>query len=181
LRAEDTAATLPDILSTGLSAVFCGINPGLRAATSGHHFAGRSNRFWRALHLAGFTPHEIRPEDDREILKYRCGLTTVVARATVSADQVAKHEFVAAAKGFERKIRRYAPRHVAFLGKVAYAALTRQRTIDWGLQPELFGGATAWVLPNPSGLNRAFLLADLVAAYRKLRIAAERAALAKNP
>ena len=89
----------------------------------------------------------------------------------MSADQVARHEFVAAAKGFERKIRRYAPRHVAFLGKVAYAALTLQRNVDWGLQPESFGGAGAWVLPNPSGLNRAFRLVDLVAAYRKLRIA----------
>ena len=174
MRAEHTAATLPDILSTGLSVVFCGINPGLRAAIAGHHFAGRGNRFWRALHLAGFTPHEVRPENDRDILKYRCGLTTVVARATVSADQVAKGEFVAAAKGFERKIRRCAPRHVAFLGKVAYAALTQRREVDWGVQPEAFGGTTAWVLPNPSGLNRAFGIADLVTAYRKLRIAAER-------
>jgi len=170
-RAEPVAATLPDILSTGLSVIFCGINPGLPAATVGHHFAGRSNRFWRTLHLAGFTPHEIRPENDRDILKYRCGLTTVVPRATVSADQLARREFVAAAKGFERKIRRYAPRQVAFLGKVAYARLTQQRKVDWGLQPDSFGGVGAWVLPNPSGLNRAFRLVDLVAAYRKLRIA----------
>jgi TDG/mug DNA glycosylase family protein len=99
----------------------------------------------------------------------------------VSADQVARHEFVAAADGFERKIRRHAPRHVAFLGKVAYAALTRQREVDWGLQSEPFGGATAWVLPNPSGLNRAFGLADLVTAYRKLRIAAERTPARKAP
>jgi TDG/mug DNA glycosylase family protein len=181
LPVEHTAATLPDILSSGLSVVFCGINPGLRAAKSGHHFAGRGNRFWRTLHLAGFTPQELRPGNDRDILKYGCGLTTVVARATVSADQIAKHEFIAAAQGFERKIRRCAPRHVAFLGKVAYAALTRQRDVDWGLQPEPFGGTIAWVLPNPSGLNRAFSLADLVIAYRKLRVAAERTALAKKP
>lgn len=175
----EPAATLPDILATGLSVVFCGINPGLRAAASGHHFAGRGNRFWRTLHLANFTPHEIRPENDRDILKYRCGLTAVVSRATVRADQVARSEFVAAAEGFERKIRRYAPRHVAFLGKVAYSAMTQQREVDWGVQPAPFGGSTAWVLPNPSGVNRAFSLADLVTAYRKLRIASERTKLRK--
>ena len=59
----------------GLAVVFCGINPGMTAATVGHHFAGRSNRFWRVIHLAGFTPEEILPENDRTILRHRCGLT----------------------------------------------------------------------------------------------------------
>jgi double-stranded uracil-DNA glycosylase len=170
--AERPACTLPDILATGLAVVFCGINPGVRAAAAGHHFVGPTNRFWSAIHLANFTPEQISAENDRDILKYRCGLTTVVARPTVSASHLAKHEFVAAAEGFERKIRHYAPHYVAFLGKVAYAALT-QRHVGWGRQPEPFCGAVAWVLPNPSGLNRGFRLPDLVVAYRELRIAAE--------
>jgi double-stranded uracil-DNA glycosylase len=163
---------LPDILAANLNVVFCGINPGLTAAASGHHFAGRGNRFWRALNLAGFTPAEILPQNDRSILQYGYGLTTVVARPTARADQLSADDFRAAAAPFAQKIRRHAPRCIGFLGKAAYAALSGQRNIAWGPQPVTFGGATVWVLPNPSGRNRAFTLAQLAAAYRQLHLAA---------
>jgi TDG/mug DNA glycosylase family protein len=159
---------LPDILARRLDVIFCGVNPGLTAAVAGHHFVSGSNRFWRVLHRAGFTPDEISPEHDRTILQYGCGLTTVVERATARADQVAVHEFALAAARFERKIAHYAPRFVAFLGKAAYAALAGQSEIPWGRQADTFGGAAAWVLPNPSGRNRAFTLEQLVGAYRAL-------------
>jgi len=63
---ESTSAKpgLRDILAPNLCVVFCGINPGLRAAALGHHFAGRGNRFWKTIHLAGFTQVEIAPEND---------------------------------------------------------------------------------------------------------------------
>jgi len=159
---------LEDILAEHLAVIFCGINPGMTAAAQGHHFAGRNNRFWRTLHLAGFTPEEVRPENDRTILNYHCGLTAVVDRPTARADQLSLHEFTAAAASFEQKIARYAPRYVAFLGKSAYSALSGQRTIAWGLQAHTFGNAQVWVLPNPSGRNLAFTLDQLVAAYRHL-------------
>nr|WP_178132147.1 G/U mismatch-specific DNA glycosylase [Pseudomonas sp. C2B4] len=155
-----------------LAVIFCGINPGVMAAAQGHHFAGRGNRFWRTLHLAGFTPHEVSPENDRTILHYQCGLTAVVERPTARADQLSRQEFIAAAVDFEHKIARYAPRCVAFLGKAAYSALSGQREVAWGLQAQTFGQAAVWVLPNPSGRNRAFSLEQLVDAYRSLRQAA---------
>ena len=164
---------LEDILADHLNVLFCGINPGKGSAALGLHFANRSNRFWRTLHLAGFTPHELRPEDGRTLLHYHCGLTTVVERPTASAGELARHEFTDAAAAFEAKIRRYAPRFVAFLGKPGYSALSGQREIAWGLQPLLLGGAAVWVLPNPSGRNLAFSLEQLVQAYRQLRAAVE--------
>lgn len=167
----DSLPSLADLLEPGLSLVFCGINPGIRAASTGHHFAGRSNRFWRVLHLAGFTPEQIRPEDDRTILQYGCGLTAVVPRPTASAAELSRSEIEMAADEFRRKIERYAPQHIAFLGKMALSAISGTRDIEWGLQTKPFGGARAWVLPNPSGLNRAFDLDALVAAYREVRIA----------
>lgn len=163
---------LEDILAEHLAVIFCGINPGLTAAAQGHHFAGRGNRFWRTLHLAGFTPEEVHPENDRTILQHQCGLTAVVERPTARADQLSLHEFSAAAAAFEQKIVRYAPRFVAFLGKAAYGALSGQREVAWGLQPKTFGGASVWVLPNPSGRNLAFSLDQLVEAYRPLSLAA---------
>jgi len=164
---------LEDILAGQLAVIFCGINPGMTAAAQGHHFAGRGNRFWRTLHLAGFTPEEVRPENDRTILRYHCGLTAVVERPTASADQLSLHEFTAAAADFEQKIARHAPRFVAFLGKAGYAALSGQRDIAWGLQTKTFGNASVWVLPNPSGRNRGFSLEQLVTAYRELRVAVD--------
>lgn len=165
------ASALPDIITGRLAVVFCGINPGMTAAAAGHHFAGRGNRFWRVIHLAGFTPTEILPANDRTILRHQCGLTAVVDRPTARADQVSAQEFIAAAEDFEQKIARYAPRFVGFLGKAAYAVLSGQREIAWGSQPITFGGAAVWVLPNPSGRNRAFTLDQLVGAYRQLYLA----------
>ncbi len=159
---------LPDIIAGHLQVLFCGINPGMTAAATGHHFAGRSNRFWRVMHLAGFTLEEISPQQDRAILQYGCGITSVVKRPTASADQLSPAEFTAAAAQFQQKIARYAPRVVAFLGKAAYAGLSGQREIAWGLQPTRMEGAVVWILPNPSGRNRAFALDRLVESYRQL-------------
>jgi TDG/mug DNA glycosylase family protein len=162
-------ATLPDIIAPGLKVLFCGINPGLSAAAAGHHFLGRSNRFWRVMHLAGFTPEEIPAQNDRTFLTYGYGLTTVVSRATAGADELTSAEFKDATDAFERKIARYAPRRIAFLGKAAYAGLSGQRDIAWGLQTRPIEGAEVWVLPNPSGRNRGFTLERLVDAYAQLR------------
>lgn len=166
---------LPDILANGLDVVFCGINPGSRAAASGHHFDGRGNRFWRVMHLAGFTPELQTPAQDRLLLAHGCGLTTVVERCTSRASELATREFVAAADGFIEKIEACRPRRLAFLGKPAYAAMTGQKQVMWGRQSRPFAGSEAWVLPNPSGLNRAFSLGDLVLIYRALREAQPRA------
>ncbi|MGJ7506355.1 G/U mismatch-specific DNA glycosylase [Variovorax sp. GT1P44] len=160
---------LPDVLADGLDVVFCGINPGSRAVASGHHFDGRGNRFWRVMHLAGFTPELLTPAQDRLLLAHGCGLTTVVDRCTSRASELARREFLAAADGFIEKIRACGPHRLAFLGKPAYAALTGQKQVAWGRQPMRFADRETWVLPNPSGLNRAFSLDDLVVAYRELR------------
>jgi len=164
--------SLPDILETGLSVVFCGINPGIQAAAMGHHFAGRGNRFWRVLHLAGFTPDLLTPDKDRTLLQYGCGSTVAVARPTAQADQLSRVEIKEAAAELEKKIEYFAPRYVAFLGKMAFAEIRGTRDIPWGLQATTFGDAQVWLLPNPSGLNRSFSLDALVAEYRALYVAA---------
>lgn len=167
------ALPLPDLLRDDLKVVFCGLNPGLRAAAAGHHFEGRSNRFWRVLHLAGFTPTLLVPAEGAQLLDFGYGLTSVVARATSGSAALSRHEHQAAGPDLEAKIRRRRPRFVAFLGKAAYAALTASSGIPWGRQPDRFGGAPVWVLPNPSGRNRSFTLFDLVDAYRELREAVD--------
>lgn len=132
---------------------------------------GRSNRFWRTLHLAGLIPELIDPVEDRRILTYGCGLTTVVARPTASAQEVVKSEFLDASLALQKKVEQYQPRCLAFLGKPAYKAISGKTMVTWGQQAESFGGAMVWLLPNPSGLNRGFSLDDLVNAYQELRMA----------
>jgi TDG/mug DNA glycosylase family protein len=165
---ENPVRGLPDILANGLNVVFCGINPGLRSAVLGYHFAGRSNRFWRVLHLSGFTPEQVLPENARSLLDYGCGLTSAVMRPTVCANDLRRSDFIEGRPELERKIQQYGPRYIAFLGKPACSAIFNQRELPWGCQPMRFGGAKVWVLPNPSGLNRAFTLENLVTAYREL-------------
>jgi double-stranded uracil-DNA glycosylase len=168
----DPVQQLADVIEPGLSILFCGINPGMNAASTGHHFAGRGNRFWRVLHLAGYTSEELRPENDRRLLQYGFGLTTAVARPTARADELSRAEIQSATAQLELKVRRYAPKGIAFLGKMALSEMTGERDIQWGPQAANFGGARTWVLPNPSGLNRSFSLDALVSAYRELRMAA---------
>ena len=170
---EGTPAQLVDLLAENLDVLFFGINPALSAAQAGHHFSNRNNRFWRTLHLAGFTPHQIQPEEDHTLLHHRCGLTAAVERPTVKASDLTLNEFRAAAESLEGKVRHYRPRILAFLGKPAFAAIFNKRSVAWGRQEVRFGGAEVWVLPNPSGLNRAFTLDALVSAYRELRIASQ--------
>jgi TDG/mug DNA glycosylase family protein len=161
----------PDILAEGLDVIFCGINPAATAAADGHNFSSPSNRFWPVLHEAGFTDRRLRPEEERDLLRYRYGLTAVVTRPTARAGEVSTAEFRSAKPVFEAKMQRYAPRVVAFLGKRALAAMLGNPEIAWGRQDAAFAGLTAWVLPNPSGLNRAFTLPALVAAYAELHAA----------
>ena len=161
----------PDLLATGLKVVFCGINPAATAAADGHNFSNRSNRFWTVLYRAGFTDKQLRPEDERELLNYGCGITAVVARPTRRASEITIDEFRSARSDFEAKLLQFRPRAVAFLGKRALSAMLATPDIAWGRQPASFAGTTAWVLPNPSGLNRSFTIEALVAAYAELRIA----------
>jgi double-stranded uracil-DNA glycosylase len=159
---------LRDIISTELNVVFCGINPGMRSATLGLHFANRNNRFWRVLHLAGFTPRQLEPKEARLLLDYGYGITSAVERPTVSATELSRGDYLAARPGFERKIARYRPRFVAFLGKAACSVFLNQRGLPWGFQQTGIEGSRVWVLPNPSGLNCAFTIGVLTDVYREL-------------
>jgi double-stranded uracil-DNA glycosylase len=171
-RKEVAAAhgrTVPDVLGSGLRVLFCGINPSLYSAAVGHHFARPGNRFWPAVHAAGFTDRLLSPFEDALLLAAGCGITNLVDRATATADELSPEELVAGGRRLARKVRRYHPACVAFLGVTAYrTAFGRPRAVV-GCQPERIGGAAVWALPNPSGLNAHYQLADLARLYAGLR------------
>jgi TDG/mug DNA glycosylase family protein len=174
-RAEVSAAagkTVPDLIRPRLEVLFCGINPGLYSAATGHHFARPGNRFWRALHAAGFTDRLLSPWEEQLLLERGCGITNLVRRATASAAELAPAELGAGHRRLERATRRYAPRWVAVLGIGAYRQAFGRPTAGIGRQPERLGPSGLWVLPNPSGLNANHQPADLARAFRLLRAAA---------
>jgi TDG/mug DNA glycosylase family protein len=171
-RAEILAAegrTIRDIIAPRLRVLFCGINPGLYSGAVGHHFARPGNRFWPALHAGGFTDRLLRPFEERELLKVRCGITNLVARATATAAELTDAELVAGARFLEKKIRRYRPKWVAVVGIGAYRTAFGRPRAGVGAQKELLGGSRVWVLPNPSGLNANHQLPQLTRAFAKLR------------
>jgi len=172
-RAEVAAAfgrTVPDLIGPSLRVLFCGINPSLYSGATGYHFARPGNRFWRALHLAGFTPRQLEPSEERLLLEWRFGITNLVARATAAADELSREELMHGRRRLERKVRRFAPACVAVVGIGAYRiAFSRPRAII-GRQPETIGTSRLWVLPNPSGLNANHQIDDLVRAFRELRL-----------
>lgn len=167
--AASAGKTVPDVIAPQLGVLFCGINPGLYSGATGHHFARPDNRFWRALHGAGFTSHLLSPWEERELLVHGCGVTNLVARATASAAELGETELTAGRRRLLSKVKRYTPACIAVLGVGAYRIAFARPTATLGRQPEMFGGAVLWVLPNPSGLNAHYQLVELVALFRELR------------
>jgi TDG/mug DNA glycosylase family protein len=163
--------TVPDIIASDLAVLFCGINPSLYSAAVGHHFARPGNRFWRSLHAAGFTESVLSPFEDRDLLKFGYGLTNIVARATARADELNSAELIKGQQQLAVKIEQYRPQFLAILGISAYRTAFNRPKAVMGRQDELLSGATIWVLPNPSGLNAHYQLADLKQVYRELLLA----------
>ncbi len=173
-KAELLAArskTLSDLLAPGLSVLFCGINPGLYSAATGHHFARPGNRFWPALFAAGFTDRLLHPSEERDLLPLGYGITNVVPRATASADELTDEELVAGGKRLRAKVKKFAPRFLAVLGVGAYRVAFAQPKASLGLQDEQLGETRMWVLPSPSGLNAHYQPKDLAKLFRELFVA----------
>ncbi|HEX7182121.1 MAG TPA: mismatch-specific DNA-glycosylase, partial [Thermoanaerobaculia bacterium] len=101
--------TVPDVIAPGLRVLFCGINPGLYTAAVGHHFARPGNRFWPALHAAGFTERLLSPFEERELLRDGYGITNVVERATATAAELSGTELVEGGRRLAEKVGIYRP------------------------------------------------------------------------
>ena len=149
-----------------------GINPGLRSAEIGHHFAGYSNRFWKLLYESRLIPEPIGTEQDDRLPEWGFGITNLVPRATAGVDTLRPEEFVAGTQVLRRKVRRWRPRVVAFIGVTLFRHVFAKRTgeaIALGRQAVRFEGAQVFVLPNPSGRNANFSYQEMLAAFRELR------------
>jgi TDG/mug DNA glycosylase family protein len=157
------------VIAPGLDVLFCGINPSLMSAERGHHFARPGNRFWPALHGAGFTPRLMTPDEDAELPRYGLGITNLVDRPTRAADELSAAELKRGAEALADLAGRFRPTVVAVVGLKAWRTAYSRPKARPGLQHETVGGCRSWVLPNPSGLNAHYQLPDLIRLFGELR------------
>ena len=171
---------LRDRIKPGARVLFVGINPGVRSAVTGHHFAGYSNRFWKLLSESGLAPEAVSHLDDDRLPEWGFGVTNLISRPSPGIDDLEPREYLDGWKTLDRKIRRYRPAVVAFVGVTLYRALLpimerdegtrrlRARAAAVGEQPYLVHGARVFVLPNPSGRNAHYSNAQMLASFRAL-------------
>ena len=173
---------LPDIISNNLHILFVGYNPGTLSAATGHHYANRSNRFWKLLNESGLTPHRLDPEEDSRLLEFGYGSTNIVSRTTKSAKDITTAEFKEGSIILKELISEIKPKIVCFVGIGVYRAfasyIIKSRghlahstsftsfergkikipestlKVQTGIQKKcLIDGIIDFVCSNPSGLN----------------------------
>jgi TDG/mug DNA glycosylase family protein len=157
--------------------LFVGINPGVRSALTGHHFAGFSNRFWKLLFQSGLVPEPLTYLDDDRLPEWDFGITNIVARPTRGIDELRPDEYVAGRSRLRAKVRRHQPVVVAFVGITVYRAMFPERTgpVSMGLQQDRLGEARVCVLPNTSGRNAHYSFDAMLDAFKALRRYLDRA------
>src|SRR6266542_443582 len=175
---------LTDRIKPGVRVLFVGINPGVRSAQTGHHFAGYSNRFWKLLAESGLAPEPITYLDDKRLTEFGFGITNLIARPSPGIDDLGPAEYVEGWKILDRKIRRYKQEVLALVGVTLFRAIEpllageldrktramlKARPIAVGPQPAVIHGARVFVLPNPSGRNANFSYAEMLDAFVALR------------
>lgn len=161
--------TIPDLVRSGLDILMVGINPSLYSAALGLHFARPGNRFWPTMAGAGFVPAGTTAFEQELLLATGVGITNIVDRATVAADELSHDELAAGARALTDKVRRLRPRVLAFLGVSAYRNGFGRKRAAVGEQAETIDDTKIWVLPNPSGLNANYQLPALIALFSELR------------
>ena len=175
---------LTDRIEPGVRVFLVGINPGVMSATTGHHFAGPTNRFWRLLYESGIVPEPVSHVDDVRLPAWGIGMTNLIARPSPGIDVLKPAEYLEGWQILEKKIDRFRPAIVAFVGVTMYRALWRTITgtppgspkpkgegaqvINPGFQKATVHGARLFVLPNPSGRNAHYSYAEMLAVYREL-------------
>jgi len=171
---------LRDRIEPGVRVLFVGINPGVRSAQTGHHFAGFSNRFWKLLAESRLVPEPITYVDDDRLPEFGFGITNLIDRPSPGIDDLRPAEYVEGWRKLDRKIAQYRPEVVALVGVTLFRAVLpliagdNGRSVPGarlaiGRQSVTIHGAVVFVLPNPSGRNANFSYAEMLAAFKGLR------------
>ena len=181
--ATSSRKRLTDHIRPGVRILFVGINPGLRSAATGHHFAGYSNRFWKLLFESKLVPDPLMYRDDWRLPDWGLGLTNIIQRPSTGSNVLKLREYLAGRKRLITTVKRYRPHTVALLGITIYRTLFpeyRTGRVSLGLQPKSLADRPVFVLPNPSGRNAHYSYRTMLTAFRTLRNATNKPLLNKT-
>lgn len=119
---------LPDALAPNLLALFCGLNPGVRTAQTGHAYNHPSNLFWKLMYSSGVLPVRCSAEEDRTLpARFNLGLTNIVSRPSRNGAELSKAEMDAGVGALEAKVARWRPEAVVVVGKSIWESVWRVR------------------------------------------------------
>ncbi|MDQ0228900.1 mismatch-specific DNA-glycosylase [Metabacillus malikii] len=155
-----------DRLKKNLKILFIGYNPSIISAETGHHYANRTNRFWKIIFEAGITERIFSPDEDDLLLEKGIGFTNIVSRPTKSAAEITTEEYERGREELYWKIKNYQPEIAFFVGKGVYLKYARTKKANWGFQSDqVIKGVIDFVAPSSSGLVR-MKMNDIVAIYK---------------
>lgn len=119
---------LPDALGPNLLALFCGLNPGVRTAQTGHAYNHPSNLFWKLMYSSGVLPVRCSAEEDRTLpARFNLGLTNIVSRPSRNGSELSKAEMDDGVGALEAKVCRWRPEAVVVVGKSIWESVWRVR------------------------------------------------------
>jgi len=151
-----TTPILPDLLQPGLRAVICGTAAGRTSAQLEAYYARSNNCFWEVLYKVGLTPRKLKPQEYRELIGFRLGLTDLAKAASGVDSKVHDEAFDVAA--FIESIDHCNPALVAFNGKKAariFYGMPARAPLNYGQGATVPNFPRVFVLPSTSGSARA--------------------------
>lgn len=150
---------LEDVLQTGLDVVFCGTAVGYKSRTANAYYASQGNKFYPVLYQLSFTEKLLTPQQYKELLKYKIGLTDLVKTQSGNDNTLQKEHFDI--PEFRKKILNFKPKIVCFNGKAAAAAFlfsNHKKTVRvrYGVLPQKIGETICYAAPSTSGSANGF-------------------------
>jgi double-stranded uracil-DNA glycosylase len=143
---------VPDLLRENLKLVLCGTAPSRASMEALAYYAHPGNIFWKTLFDVGLTPRLVAPKDYAALLDWNIGLTDLNKSEWGADSELSHAAFDVLA--FSEKMRRYAPRAIAFDSKFAASKFFGRKAVSYGLQAESLFGSALFVVPSTSGRAR---------------------------
>lgn len=156
--------TLPDLrpsLSTQMTILFIGDNPGVQSSIQQHHYAHHSNLFWKLFNrseilervvaeriksgiansqlsddklLCDLITQECSAKDDFDLITYGIGFTGLSPRCTTTASQLTSKEKLAGIPRLLKDIEFSKPKHAAVIGKAIWETIVKYYCLKLGMK-----------------------------------------------